>query len=338
MAATLRGGPRTWGGTRDDEGHREFTVVHLVAVSDPSDGPYTVMNCPGLPLIGSEWNFGNDLDIWAFCWPTMKVSIHMEKEGDPPGLYRVEQKFSTKPIPSKRCQDTTIEDPLQEPDRISGSFNKMAQEDPYDKLGNLIKSSSHEIFRGPLVEFDKSHLTVKIEQNRALLELYAIGLLQNCLNDDVLWGYPARCIKFNMPQWERLYYGSCNVYFKRHLEFEARMNDDGTSGWDRDILDEGSKVLKGHWNQQGSWILDNFGSDAPNKNNPNHFIAFHDQKGNQIRAILDGNGLPADVFVDPDETGTGSPGNQSGPAYYHHIEKYPEANLLSLGIPVDLEA
>lgn len=339
MTATLRGGPYTWGGKRDDEGHREFMVSHLVHVSDPMDDPSIVMALSTLPQIGDEWNLGNGTDIWAFCWPTMDIKIlPPQKEGEPISLYRVDQKFSTRPIPGKRCQDSAIEDPLLEPDKISGGFVRFSEEYTHDRFGNTLASSSHELFRGPQVEFDRSRFTVKIEQNRTGLEGYLIASMQDTLNDAALWGFNPRCIKFNMPSFEKVYYGTCSFYFKRHFEFEVRINTDGSSGFDRDILDEGTKVLKGHWSQSGLWILDNFGSFPPNKHNPNHFIAFQDQKGNQIRAVLDGNGLPADVMVDADGTGTGTTADASGPAYYHHVEAYDEADFTLLDIPSDLEA
>lgn len=338
MTASLVGGPYTWGGKRDDEGHREFTVSHLVKVSDPADDPYIVMQLSTLPQIGDTWNLGNGTDIWAFCWPTMEVKIlPPQKEGEPPKIYRVDQKFSTRPIPGKRCQDTAIEDPLLEPDKITGGFVRFSEEYTHDRFGSTLASSSHELFRGPQVEFDRSRGTIKIEQNRSSLEYPLLASMQDTVNNASLWGFAARCIKFNLPSFEKVYYGECSVYFKRHLEFEIRVNTDGSPGFDRDILDEGTKVLKGHWDTTGNWIIDTFGSLPANRNNPNHFIAFHDQKGNQIRAILDGLGLPADVMVDVDGTGSGTAADSSGPAYYHHVEAYDEANFLLLDIPSDIE-
>lgn len=333
MSVFLQGGPRTWGGERDDDGYRTFTVAHLVGTTDVADGPFTVMNCPGLPQIGSYWAFGNDSDIWCFCYPTMKITIHQEKEGDPTNWYKVEQKFSNKPL--KRCQDTSIEDPLQEPDRLSGGFARFTEEATHDRFGALIQSSSWELFRGPQVEFDRSRQTIKVSQNRSSLESDLCASMQDTLNDSPLWGYNARCIKFNMPSWERKLYGTCTYYYSRDLEFETNVNPDGSSGFDRDILDEGSKCLKGHWDN-GSWVLENINGSPPNRYNLHHFQAYLDVKGNAGRVILDGTGLPADSAIVSGTAGSNTGTDSSGQAYNHHIEKYFESNFLLLGIPTSL--
>jgi len=321
MVATLDGTVRTWGGDRDEEGHRTFTVVHLVRTDDFDDGPQIVMNTPGLPAIGSFWNFGNDVDVWAFCYPDMNVKIHKEKEGDPNKHWRVRQKFST--IPLKRCQDETIEDPLLEPQKISGSFVKYTKEASQDRFGNMIKNSAHETYRGPQVEFDHNRPTVRIEQNQALLGLDTFTEIVDTVNDAPLWGLGVRKIKLSDVSWERKLYGLCNFYYTRVFDFDIDFKT-----FDREILDEGTKVLNGDWpvgtgTQTDGWILQNIAGEAPDKNNPQHFNRFKDRHGENARVILDGNGEPLLG------TATFNP-------YYHELEFYPESNLLLLGIPTSL--
>ncbi len=169
-ASIYNGGLRVWDGGRDDQGFREFNITNLVKTTDVMDGPYTVMGAAGLPLIGSTWNFGNDVDVWAFCQPYMKVSRHKQiPEGEKGLLWEVSQKFSTKPI--SRCQDTVVEDPLLEPQKVSGNFGKYTIEAVYDRFGNLIKSSSHEQIQGRQVEFDNNKPSVVVQQNVASLGL-----------------------------------------------------------------------------------------------------------------------------------------------------------------------
>lgn len=322
MAATLIDGQTTWSGSRDDEGHREYKITHLVK-HDFLDGPKTIMDCPGLPVPGSIWNFDNDIDIWAFCYPSMIVRPHKQKDGEKFRYSTVEQKFSTKPM--KRCSDTSIEDPLLEPDRISGSFVKYTQEALYDRFGERIKSSSHEQFRGPQVEFDANRPAVKIEQNVSDLELALFSELIDHVNDAPLWGLPARCVKLDDAPWEKKLYGSCSVYYTRSLSFSIMFET-----FDRDLLDEGTKVLHGHWNTTtGEWDLDNINGAAPDPNNPQHFDRYKDKNGENARVILDGTGKPAKLDLG---TGTGEVG---GPGSIH-VEKYFESNLLLLGIPAVL--
>lgn len=318
---------RTWAGERDDEGHRTFKVKHLVRVTDPKmDGPATVMFASGLPAIGSYWRFGNEFDTWAFCWPTMGLKIHEEKEGERGEFWEVDQQFSTKPIPSKRCQDTQIEDPLQEPMRLSGSFVKTTEEAVFDYFGNYIKSSSHERFRGSLVEFDVGRPTVRIEQNVLTLGLSSISAYLDCVNDRPLWGMPERCIKLSAISWSRELYGVCNYYYKRIFDFDVC-----SSTFDRAIPDVGTKVLNGHWDQAtGQWFLDTVGGSPPDRNNPQHFCQYLDRNGNAGPVILNGSGLPAGAIV-----GTGS-GDVTGPGYVWIVQKYPQVNFLGLGIPSSL--
>lgn len=320
---------RTWSGERDDAGHRTYHVGHVVQVTNPGlDGPLTVMNASGLPAIGAVWNFGSETDVWAFCWPTRTIRPHQEREGDPTEYWMVDSLFSTKPIPSKRCQDTPIEDPMLEPMKISGSFVKTTEEAVSDRFGNLLKSSSHERFKGPLVEFDSSRHTIRIEQNVLSLGLATFSNMVDCVNDAPLWGLPARCVKLSAPEWTRELYGSCSFYYKRIFTF-----DTNSATFDRAIPDTGTRVLNGHWSGAGYWVVDNIGTQTPDPNNPQHFIQYKDRNGENSTAILDGAGLPADVVFG---SGSGTTGGTSGPGYIYTVEKYSEANFLLLGIPTTL--
>lgn len=323
MSAILagNGAPRIWEGSRDSQGHRDFNVTHIVEVTNPGeDGPFVVMQCAGLPQIGSEWDFSNDFDAWAFCWPDMTITRHGGDEGEPVKFFAVTQKFSTKPM--KRCQDVSIEDPLLEPQKISGTFVNYTREETFDRFGQPITNSSWELIRGPSVEFDAHRHTVCIEQNVAALELELFtDIIANPLNDDYLWGLPPRCIKLSNVSWSRQIFGICNYYYTRKFDF-----DTDALTFDRDVLDEGTKVLNGHWETSGTaggWVLDNIDGSAPNPLNPQHFIVAVDRQNTPCHVILDGHGKPWDA------AGSGYPGSR-------HIEKYGESNLLELNIPTVL--
>lgn len=327
MATRLADGQLSWSGSRDKEGHRTYKVTHRVQTDAPGrDGPAQILQTAGLPQPGDEWQFDNDADIWAFCTP--EADIEAEDKERPSTWWRVTQTFTTKPPAEdkRRCNTTKIEDPLLEPQKISGSFEKEKIEGLTDVDGIPITSSSWEPLRGPQNEWDELHPKVCIEQNVADLELPLVtALLQRggAVNDAPLWGCPAGTIRLVSFEWERKFYGSCYVYFTRKFEFEIKFDT-----WERDILDEGAKVLNGHWDDAtGNWVNDDVGGVPPDPANPTHFKRFTDREGNPMRAVLNGAGNPADVTI-----GTGSD-TEMGGAGAIHVQYYPDGNLLSLNIP-----
>lgn len=298
MTCSLRSGPYTLTGERDEEGYRTYRVSFLVD-ADVTDGPANVMQCPGLPIPGSGWNILSDVDVFVWFRPGMKVSPHEGKDGDPATIWRVEMTASNKPIDPKKqssanqCQSSQIEDPLLEPPKVSGSYDKYTEEALYDRNGRPILTSSHELIRGENNVWDANRACWKIEQNVATY--FQASILPEALNDTVndatIWGRPPRTVKMVAGPWERLLYGTCYFYYKRTLEFSYRKD-----GWDRDLLDEGTKVLHGHWSATtGEWVLDDV-DDAgtpPDPDNPQHFDHYKDRNGENSRVILNGGGLPA---------------------------------------------
>ncbi len=335
MAATIRGGPHIRVLSRDSEGHREYRVTHLVETSDQDDGPQVVMNTPGLPVIGATWNFGNDSDVWAFCWPDMEIRTHEPGKAEPTKWWEVEQVFNTKPL--TRCQDERIEDPLLEPPGISGSFSHYTEEAIEDKDGEPILSSSHESYHGPQVEFDASRPSVRIEQNVAQLGLSTFTPMVDTVNDAPLWGMEAREVKLSDVRWKRKLYGVCNFYFTRVLDFDVK---EGT--FDRELTDEGTKVLHGHWAEDtgeyetlliggGGPGGGGFNGVEPDPDDPTHFDRYKDRNGENLRVLLNGAGLPATSGT---STGTGT-GELVAKI---QVQKYGESNFLLLGIPINLES
>lgn len=287
---------------RDEEGHREYKVQHLVE-ADPTDGPANVLQTPGLPLPGSLWIVDNDVDIWAWCRFNTDVRLHPDyREGEKAKWWIVEQTFGTKPPPLQRCQDQQFDDPLLEPPKISGEFVKRSEETVRDRFGAPVINSAWEQLRGPQIEFDVSSPAVRIEQNVARLGLELFGPMVNTVNAFPLWGLPRRCIKLSNVSWERKYYGQCYPYYTRTLEFEINVTSDENgllvSGFDRELLDEGTKALNGHWDDaSGNWVIDNIGGSAPSRFNPSHFIRVKDRQGENMRVVLDGLGKPINKKV-----------------------------------------
>lgn len=336
MVASLVPGHVTWSGERDDEGHRTWEVTHYVKTDDHKDGPAIVMQTPGLPLPGSPWDFRtvergqyNDYDLWAFCYPYMKVSILQEKTGDPTKFWQVQQKFSTKPL--KRCADTQIEDPLLEPQKVSGGFSKFTKEVAFDRYGDLIRNSAHQPFTGQLVEFDDNRPTVHIEQNVLDLDLDLITQYVDHVNDDYLWGLGPRKVKLSNVSWERKLYGTCYYFYTRSFEFDINFQT-----FDKRAIDKGTKALNGYFHPtSGRWTLRDINHQPPNYWNPTHFCTIKDLQGENVECLLNGYGIPIQDANGPG-TGTGtSPADVAGPWIYT-IEYYAEANFLLLGIPSSL--
>ena len=297
MATSLINGQRTWKLKRDSEGYREYTIRFLVECDDPLDGPFKALNTPGLPLPGTPWLIDNDVDYWAWCRPDAEVNPVVEDE--PNRFFTIDMVFSNKPPDrnNQRCQEQSIEDPLLEPQKVSGSFVKYTEEATRDRFGFPIVNSAWEQMRGAQVEFDQNRPNVKIVQNVATLGLALFASMVDTVNASPLWGLPARTIKLSNISWERKYYGQCYVYYERTLEFDIRYET-----FDRYLLDEGTKVLNGYWDgDTGEWVLAPVGTEPPdpdipnpNRFNPTHFIRFKDRNGENAKVILNGRGEPYD--------------------------------------------
>lgn len=298
MAFSLKG-PLTWSGSIDEKGHREYKVKYLVHRGLTSDGPVQAMLTPGLPVPGSFYAVANDIDRWAFCTPECRATPHYKAEGEPGTCFIVEKTFST--INRKRCSEEKIENPLLEPPEISGDFKEHKEEISHDLYGNRVLSSSHEMLRGSQLEFPIALPTVEIKQNVATYYQAAVlpGSMVNCVNDRPLWNMPPRKILLDGTSWEKKYYGTCYPYYTRKLKF---LIDPRYLGHDRLLLDEGTKVLNGHWNTTtGQWILDDIAGETPDRNNPQHFIQYKDRHGENCRVVLDGFGQPAGATTSHDE-------------------------------------
>ncbi len=264
MATVLRTGQRDWRLTRDRDGHREYKITFRVVADSPFVGPAEVLQTSGLPVPGDYWIVDFDSDLWATCKEDAEVVPVITNE--PNTQWDVTVTFSTKGD-DKRCKDQQWDDPLLIPDRVSGSFTRFTEPASFDKDGIQITNSAYERFENNLVEFDASRAAIRISQNRADLEIGLFTPMVDTVNDAPLWGLPERTIKLSNVTWERKYYGQCYLYYERTFEFEVRYNPGSATdflGFDRFLLDEGSKVLKGHWQARGSGATVDIMADVMN--------------------------------------------------------------------------
>ena len=298
MSASVVGRTK-WRLGRDAEGHREYRLSLYVETTSALDGPYTVLNASGMPSIGSIWAYGNDVDPWAYLWPTSTVRPIVDKE--PNTRWLVDLLYSTKPF--SRCQESSVENPLMEPAKISGSFVKFTKEAQKDKDDKLIQSSSHERITG--IQRDANRPQVVIEYNVQSLGLETFSQQIDTVNDAPLWGLAARKIKLSNVSWSRNIQGTCTYYYTRRFEFDINFD---TFDLD-DVADKGFRKLK----------------DGGDKLNPNDFESITDAAGNvtQVPLFLDGNGA---INTDP----------INNPVFIDTVKLYKESNFLTLGIPTSL--
>lgn len=269
-------GPKNVSAERDDVGHRTYTVDWHIRITDPLDGPaYILANWP-LAAVGSTYAFGNDVDPWAYCLPTLTIAPHKDvTPGDPILDYLVTQKWSTNP--TWRCQSASIENPLLEPFQLSGDFVHEQRLPKSDRFGNPLIYPNFEQIEGPLVEQKYSYPTISITFNSATLPLSTYVLLINKLNDSPLWGLPPRCIRFIDAKWERLVYGTCFYYFRTTYSFEFDINT-----FDPEIPAFGNLVLK----------------EGGDPTNPLDFVQYQDKNGENGVAALDLQGKAVEDLAD----------------------------------------
>lgn len=296
------GGHRNWSMQRDADGHRNYVIVFRVQVDNPGeDGPHTALYfTPGLPTPGDPWLHNNDLDLWAHCTKEVSVAEHQDKPGAPVKFFDLTFRFTTRP--DKVCQDAEIEDPLLEPPKISGGSIKYTEEATHDRFGALLLTSSHELIRGPQVEFDHGRDQVRISHVVPILQWALCTSMRDTVNGYTLWGFPRRCVKLSDFTWDILYRGKCQVYYRRNYVFDISYKFNPftgliESGFDRTVADEGTKALNGKYNQERQWELININGEAPNPNNPHHFKRYTDPSGNMQRVLLNGAGIPAGAVV-----------------------------------------
>jgi hypothetical protein len=226
-----------WKASQTDEGHREYDIDFLIHTDDPNDGPYTIGSSGVGYYPGTIWNFGNDLDIWAYCQPNVTVTPLVT--GEKSNYWKLSQKFSTKA--NNRDQQDPPGNPLLEPPEVSGSFVKYTREAVEDKDGKAIRSSSLERFKGASVERDDSRHSITIKKNIPTLPLATWRTMMDTTNSHSMWGLPANTVKLSNISWAKKYYGTnlLSFYYAVTYEFDITFES-----FTRKILDEGTRTLK----------------------------------------------------------------------------------------------
>jgi len=305
MAAEVLG-RQGWTLERSREGHRNYSVSFKVKAEN-SDGPATVTGAIGLPAVGATWTYGSDNDAWAFCTPYIKAEPILREEKNE--IWLLTYKFTTEP--TNRCNTNTIENPLLEPQKISGNFKSRNVKTTRDRNGDLIQTTAFEPVE---VEFEEEEAEVTISQNVASLGLDTVTEMMNKVNSATMWGLAARKIKLSKFRWERKLYGVCNYYYTRTFGFDINFDTFDRS----DIPNHSDKMIAGEWTYAPDPTF--IAAQGASASNPRHFIKSVDYKGNPTKTFLNKtDGTPS-----------------ASPTYLDTVEKYEQANLLLLGIPSTL--
>lgn len=257
------------------------------------------MACPDLPLPGSPYQFTPPVaesDEWAWC--TFGADVEPVVQGENCEYYDVTFTYTTRPYVGQtgvgwpatgegnpggggappggeptRCNDQQIQNPLLEPVKIHGASTTYTEQGQEDRFGRPIRNSAHQLVKGPNNEWDANRSGFTVEQNWPTLDYPLCKKLENRVNQDPIWGFPARSVKLSRFTWRLNLWGTCFFYFTRIFEFEVRTKEVrivGTTGlaaacdqdpldiqpdadtllvgdWDRCLDDVGSKFLYGRW-------------------------------------------------------------------------------------------
>lgn len=224
--------------SRDDTGATTYRPQWLVYVDDPyNELAATVYNCPDLPKVGDHWAYGSEIDQYSWCHPNWTVDQVLS--GEPGKYWKVTTPFSTKG--GSRCQDTQVQNPLQEPPNISGSFIKLTRFALEDIDQRPLMNSAFEELPDSFREVDDNRPTVVIQMNILQLPLATFVPMVDAVNSVDMWGLSAKMVKLSNVSWERKVYGKCTYYFSVTYEFEVNKDT-----WVRRIPDYGSMVYSGN--------------------------------------------------------------------------------------------
>lgn len=349
-----------WRADRDSYGYRTYVVTYLVNAA-VTESPVAVMTASGLPTIGNLFSLEGytGSDTWCWCRPELSMRIHDGIPGDPAEWYEVDITFSNQPL--RRCNEFTIQNPLLEPQKISGSYLRTQWETLFDKNNYRVVTSVNEPIQGPKVTFDYVKPTVRIEQNIAALGLYTFSGMVNTVNEEPMWGCPERTVKLTNVTWDRKIWGVCTFYYTRIFDFEvdiyAHDRYNTLIGHDREVFDSGSLCLNGGWitdladPNKGAWKLRTdvtyTTQDSLLTLGPGDIIAYKDLNHELNRVFLDGHGRPANTKIVTSAgavlTGTGytaapytDASGKTGPPASTTLQFYRESNFFILGIPTTL--
>lgn len=298
----------------DEKGQRTYTVDYLVRATQ-GDTLTTIYNVTSPPNVPAAYQ-GDSL---AMLSPEAEITP-LVSEGGEVEWWLVKRTYKTN---VRLCHENANEDPLLQPPIVRGSFTRVSEEQSIahqvrwyvnnevyrEQYFTTPRNSAHEVLRGPQVEADIARPQIQVTLNLSQTQFNAFNIMQyvNAVNMTPMWGFPPRTVRLTDVKWEHKFYGNCYKYYTVEFTFDVFMRFNPllgsvVSGWDRFVLDEGTKVLRGRWNTDDNvWIVD----DDADRLNPADFIRYKDPNGELTRVVLDGKGEPCVKGEENDEAKPG---------------------------------
>ncbi|HEV7281058.1 MAG TPA: hypothetical protein VGN57_12710 [Pirellulaceae bacterium] len=216
------------GGTRNK---REYTTVWRVYTNDINDQAQTVCDSVYLPAYGAPYSFG--YDFYSYSTLTDK-SADLEDEESSFKVWLVTCKYSTEE--KEKCSEDTIENPLQEPPKVSYGKQNITEAVQKDKNDKPILNKAGEPFE-QAVERTLSLRTISITRNESSFDEENAADFENTVNSSSIWGKEKGTVLCESITAEGPnYYGSCLKYWTVTYEFVVKKD-----GWKRKILNAGFK-------------------------------------------------------------------------------------------------
>lgn len=298
----------------DEEFNRSYTSTYEVITNDKTDGPALVLTAPGLPAFGSQYQWYNTFDEFAYCvggtasirelkktalvW-TVQIKHESPKSSNKTRGARQPSTGSPDPITERKS-------PTDEPWEISGSFAQFLRPVIYDSEFKPIVNTVWEPYV-PAIEMDDSRKILVLRKNTPTISLAQWADYSDKVNGTVMWGLWPRQIKLNQWNWTMKFYGPGIAYVENQWEFHIsfEMSPAGEMlGWTHVILNEGFRQL-----------VDPTAADPAKRFKR---ITIRDQPITKP-VPLDPFGVPIDITKNP--------------AYFNYFKVYVEREFRDIGIP-----
>ena len=209
-----------------EDGEKTYERQYVVVTDTGADGPNVVANAAGIPILGSVYQSGNDLDPTALC-----IEVLPTQRGDERTKWDVAVKYS-----NKQPQGQTNPNPLLEPPRLSWGFAQFRRPVNFEIDGTPITNSAWEPFQ---IEIDDSRPVYRVTRNEPTYDVSRAIAYQDAINTDAFKGAAPYVAKVMSISGEWKFAGG--IYYWE-VAYEICFRRDG---WRERVIDQGYQYLQG---------------------------------------------------------------------------------------------